>query len=65
MSNTPTHVEAWGAIPRDLDISDRSRSRGAMTKDERDAAERVTQLGRGLSQVTYVDSLSPPAEPGA
>lgn len=65
MSNTPTHVEAWGAIPRDLDTSDRSRSRGKLAENERAAAERVTDLGGGMMQVTYVDSLTAPFDPKA
>ena len=65
MSDTRTHVERWDAIPRDLNINDRSRSRETMTKDSRETAERVTDLGRGLTQVTYIDSLSAPAQPKA
>ena len=57
---TSTHVTAWDTIPRDLDINDRSRHRGSMTKAERTAAEQVTDLGNGMTAVTYVDHLTAP-----
>ena len=62
---TPTHVEAWDTIPRGLDANDHSLSRGSMTQAERDAAERSVYLGRGLTQVTYVDTTATPAGPEA
>ncbi|MBD8677556.1 hypothetical protein [Sphingomonas sp. CFBP 13720] len=49
---TLTHVEAWAAIPRDLEADDFSRFRGELPPD--DAIE--TDLGGGLTQVTYVDT---------
>ena len=63
MTTIPTHVESWDTIPRDLDVNDHSRSRGAMTDAEREVAERRATLGGGLTQVTYIDSLTAPESP--
>lgn len=57
---TPTHVEAWDSIPRDLDVYDRSRFRGDTPAPDRAEAERTVNLGNGMTQVTYIDSPPPP-----
>lgn len=65
MTTTPTHIESYDAIPRDLDVNDHSRTRGSMTTVERTAAERIVNLGNGMTAVTYVDTVAPPADPEA
>ncbi|WP_375292393.1 hypothetical protein [Sphingomonas melonis] len=52
---TPTHVEAWDAIPRDLDTGDHSRHRGSMAEGDSADAQSAVYLGNGLAQIDYVD----------
>lgn len=65
MPDIATHVTSYDATPRDLALNDRSRSRGSMTKAERAAAECTTNMGNGITAVTYVDNLTPHTLPEA
>ncbi len=59
---TPTHIESYGAIPRDFEADDFSRFRGTLPPDPKDVIE--TDLGNGLTAVTYIDSPTKPATGG-
>lgn len=55
---TPTHVESYGSIPRDLEADDFSRFRGTLPPDPKDIIE--IDYGNGITAVTYIDSPTPP-----